>query len=358
MVYCDRSHRRRDRSAILGKHIWILFLRQISQIIRSVRHIHRNIERYRCLRASGWWFPRYCHTYCQAQMFSQVNKLGIPRAESSGQPYYPIYLFGTYKLACVIVGCAIALVWTIFPYPLSSGSQARKVLGRSLFVLANFYSCIHTTIHLWITRSPQEDPPVSRALNVAQDKLFADEMRLLALLRVHTHFTKFNPRLGGKFPASIYRSIIADIRTILISMALMVQSTRGMNGPSAQRELEWLPKLSQAIESTSFNSQTTTSLLCHFSAAVANELALPPYLSPPASFGIAREVRKLNLGLLDVSNADNPFFSAFASLEVLNALMSASLTRLARYGRYAFNIGCQFANKVQQCQAPGRRNLL
>ncbi|EHY56249.1 uncharacterized protein HMPREF1120_04338 [Exophiala dermatitidis NIH/UT8656] len=259
----------------------------------------------------------------------QVNKLGIPRAESSGQPYYPIYLFGTYKLACVIVGCAIALVWTIFPYPLSSGSQARKVLGRSLFVLANFYSCIHTTIHLWITRSPQEDPPVSRALNVAQDKLFADEMRLLALLRVHTHFTKFNPRLGGKFPASIYRSIIADIRTILISMALMVQSTRGMNGPSAQRELEWLPKLSQAIESTSFNSQTTTSLLCHFSAAVANELALPPYLSPPASFGIAREVRKLNLGLLDVSNADNPFFSAFASLEVLNALMSASLTRLA-----------------------------
>lgn len=285
--------------------------------------------------------PPDSHNCSRLRLLVQVNKLGISKAESSGQPYYPVYLFGPYKLVCVIAGCAIALVWTIFPYPLSSGSQARKVLGRSLFILANFYSCMHTTIRLWITTPSHEDRTTSRSLDVAQDKLFADEMGLITLLRMHTRFSQFDPRIGEKFPVSTYKSIVAEIQTILLSMALMVQTTRALDGsrPSAPREYDWLQKLSEAISSTSFNSQMTTSLLCHLSAAVANQSPLPPYLAPPISFGLAREVRKLNAELLDIGTADNPFFSAFASLEVLNALVSASLTRLVRYAGASLKMG-------------------
>lgn len=87
---------------------------------------------------------------------SQVDQLGIVEAESDGQPYYLVYLFGPYKLLTVIAGCTIAFFWTVFPYPVTSRSQVRKLLGRALFVLANFYSCMHTTIEVWIegTQSP------------------------------------------------------------------------------------------------------------------------------------------------------------------------------------------------------------
>ncbi|KAK5203043.1 hypothetical protein LTR41_011230 [Exophiala xenobiotica] len=259
----------------------------------------------------------------------QVNKIGIPKAESSGQPYYPVYQFGSYKLLCVVIGCAIALVWTVFPYPLSSSSQARKVLGRSLFVLANFYSCVHTTIELWIVRPSGDVQEVSRSLGAAKDRLFAEEMQLITALRMHSRFSKFDPPLGGKFPTESYNRVAPEIQTILISMALMAQTIRSLGGSSPKRQEEnWLQHLSQAIKSTNFNSHVTTSLLCHLSAAVSYGIALPPYLSPPAPLGLARELRNLSAELMDIKHADDSSFSAFASLEVLSAIISASLSRL------------------------------
>ncbi|OAX78616.1 hypothetical protein ACJ72_07077 [Emergomyces africanus] len=80
----------------------------------------------------------------------QNRKLGPERASAGGLKTFPIYIFGPYRLAAVSAGCAVAFIWTIFPYPISASSQVRRCLGRSLFVLANFYSCMHTTIEVWI----------------------------------------------------------------------------------------------------------------------------------------------------------------------------------------------------------------
>lgn len=115
-------------------------------------------------------------------------------------------------------------------------------------------------------------------------------------------------------------------------MALMAQTTAKFHGSatSAQREDKWRQSLAQRIASTSFNSHTTTSLLCHLSAAVSNGLALPPYLSP--FFGLAQELEDFNPSLVDIRNANNASFTAFASLEVLNAVVSQSLTKIIRYG--------------------------
>jgi hypothetical protein len=49
----------------------------------------------------------------------EVRQLGVAQATSNGQPYYPIYLLGPYRLACVAGGSFVAFFWTIFPYPIS-----------------------------------------------------------------------------------------------------------------------------------------------------------------------------------------------------------------------------------------------
>ncbi|KAN0106719.1 hypothetical protein V8E51_009595 [Hyaloscypha variabilis] len=112
-------------------------------------------------------------------------------------------------------------------------------------------------------------------------------------------------------------------------MALMAQipESLGDNFPEPQ-EQEWLRRLAAVIKSTDFNSHIITSLLCHLSAVVSTGTALPPQLSPPEPFPLARKLHTHNNGILDRKNAPNPAFAAFASLEVLSSLVNKDLAKL------------------------------
>lgn len=263
----------------------------------------------------------------------QVDQLGITvETGSSGQPYYPVYLFGPYKLLAVIVGCTIAFIWTVFPYPITSRSQVRKLLGQGLFILANFYSCMHTTIEVWIDGSQIGIQSSPHLLAETRKKLFSDEMTLITAMRSFSQLTLYEPPVGGKFPKSTYDNIISEIQSVVISMALMAKIPESLgNTFPEQQEQEWLRRLAAVIESTDFNSHIITSLLCHLSAAVSTGTALPPQLSPPEPFPLARKLRTLNDGLLDRKNAQDPAFAAFASLEVLSSMVSKNLAKLIRY---------------------------
>ena len=145
----------------------------------------------------------------------EVRKLGLQVATSNGQPYYPIYLLAPYRLACVAGGIAVAFIWTFFPYPITARSQLRKDLGASLYLLANFYSCVHTTVGVRLQGAEGDmgvkDRP-GRRLEKARNKVFVKELILLAGLREHSAFTVWEPSLGGKFPKEQYDTIIEEVQ--------------------------------------------------------------------------------------------------------------------------------------------------
>ncbi|KAJ5771141.1 uncharacterized protein N7511_003192 [Penicillium nucicola] len=271
----------------------------------------------------------------------QVRKLGFPEATSNGQPYYPIYLFGPYKLAAVAAGCAISFFWVIFPYPITAKSKLRQLLGRSLFVLANFYSCMHSTIQLWLSNelgSIQDKSSPAHNLQSSRHKLFKEEMMLLTGLRTHSHFSTFEPPIGGKFPKETYDNIIAEIQRILTSMSLMAHTTQSLetlivdsddSNPGQDDDDRWMDRLAEiALKSDDFNSHRIASLLCHLSAAISNGQPLPPYLSTPDSFPLARRMQRIDGELLSIRHIEDPAFSAFVSLEVLRSVVSFSLKDL------------------------------
>lgn len=271
----------------------------------------------------------------------QVRKLGLEAATSNGQPYYPIYLFGPYKLAAVAAGCAISFFWVIFPYPITAKSTLRKALGRGLFVLAKFYSCMHTTVELWLNGELghiEDARSSSSKLETARHKVFKEEMMLLNQLRMHSHFSTFEPAIGGKFPKPVYDRIIAEIQRMLTSMALMAQTTQNLDalslqtrGSAAESENTWVSRLAEiALQSADFKSHATTSLLCHLSAALTNAQPLPPYLSTGESFPLARELQKIDGELLSIRHVDDPAFSAFVALEVLRSVVNFTLRDLLR----------------------------
>jgi hypothetical protein len=320
----------------------VLFLHQSTPILRSLRHLNRDLERHCRLRATGI-LKNHLPTpnYSKTNNKLKVRKLGFPEATSNGQPYYPIYLFGPYKLAAVAAGCAISFFWVIFPYPITAKSQLRKLLGRSLFVLAKFYSCMHSTIELWLSNELghiQDKSSPAHNLQSSRHKLFKEEMMLLTGLRAHSHFSTFEPPIGGKFPKETYDNIIAEIQRILTSMSLMAHTTQSLealvvdsesSGQDGNEDDQWMQRLAEiALKSDDFNSHHITSLLCHLSAAISNGQPLPPYLSTPDSFPLARQMQRIDGGLLSICHTEDPAFSAFVSLEVLRSVVSFSLKDL------------------------------
>lgn len=146
----------------------------------------------------------------------EVRKVGISKATSNGQPYYPIYEFAPYRLATVLVGLTAAFIWLIFPYPITEHSQIRKGLGGALYLLANYYSIVHELASSRI-RGDDGDPddkesPGAR-LEKARVKVFSKSMLALNGLRTYSNFVKWEVPIGGKFPKKEYDSIIASVQS-------------------------------------------------------------------------------------------------------------------------------------------------
>ncbi|OAX78615.1 hypothetical protein ACJ72_07076 [Emergomyces africanus] len=175
-------------------------------------------------------------------------------------------------------------------------------------------------------------------------------------MRSHSEFTLYEPPIGGRFPKYIYDNIASEIQAILASMDIMAYATRDLesmtprsfstssyrykrrsassDGGREEEEDEqgdgerWIHTLARAADTSDFHSQIATSVLCHLSAAVTNGLSLPPYLSPPHPFPLARRLRRMNASSMDISNMEDPSFAAFVSIEVMSSMVSSSLKNL------------------------------
>ncbi|KAI9375034.1 MFS transporter [Aspergillus egyptiacus] len=296
----------------------------------------------------------------------QIRKLGREVGTSNGQEYYPIYLFGPIKLLAVVIGCAISFFWVIFPYPVTSRSALRRRLGRGLILLANFYSCTHSTIELWLRGElgDVQDPRSSSfSLQQSRHALFNKETMVLSSLRLLRYFSLFEPSIGGKFPTATYDQIISEIQRMLISLALMAQITQSLGAvtgenPARTAEDKWASRLASiALQSEGFKSHAVTSLLCHLGSSITNAQPLPPYLSAGTFFPLARQLQQIDEEMLSLRHVEDPAFPAFLSLEVLRSVVSSSLSELLRNTK-ALVGELSFESHIQSPAESERRGLL
>jgi hypothetical protein len=143
----------------------------------------------------------------------QVRKIGVQAATATGQPAYPIYQLGPYRLATVVGGLAVAFFWTIFPFPITEHSALRQKLGGALFLSANFYSIMHEQVLSRIRGDAGDEENDKQSpghmLSKARNKVFTKQMLTLQSLKMHSAMLKWEFPLGGKFPADDYNEIIS-----------------------------------------------------------------------------------------------------------------------------------------------------
>lgn len=140
-----------------------------------------------------------------------TRKYFSPDVEQLANTIFSIYELAFYRLACVAGGSLVAFIWTIFPYPLSDRSWLRKDLGSTLYLLANYYSVVHSTIHARMhdTEGDMDSKhSPGRQLEKVRRKIFGKLMMLLPSLRQHADWQKWELTIGGKFPRETYEAII------------------------------------------------------------------------------------------------------------------------------------------------------
>jgi Fusaric acid resistance protein-like/Putative ER transporter, 6TM, N-terminal/Aromatic acid exporter family member 2 len=274
----------------------------------------------------------------------QTQKTGVQAPPATDSNHYPIYLIAPYRLACTVVGVFVAFVWTVFPSPVTSRSVLRKKLGQSLFLLASYYSAMHATVAMWVSGTQgdvkNDKHSAGRRLEKARNKIFAKELVVLASLREHSTFSKYEPSVGGEFPQELYDKIIAETDVILSHMNLVIYATTTsfssstdsitFSDESSQATTRWLKSLSTLFSSADFASHSIATLFALLASSVTNGQPLPPYLEPPQPYHLARQMHHMDPQLLSLCRADEPGFSAFAVIEVSCTMIAEGLGRLLR----------------------------
>ena len=106
--------------------------------------------------------------------------------------------------------CYMLTMWK-FPYPISESSLLRKDLGASLYLLSNFYSIVHETVQSRV-KGTDGDALVkgTHAYNLekARNTVFSKLLLLLTNLKTNAEFSKFQLRVGGRFPRENYEGCV------------------------------------------------------------------------------------------------------------------------------------------------------
>ncbi|KAJ4362531.1 hypothetical protein N0V83_010625 [Neocucurbitaria cava] len=286
----------------------------------------------------------------------QVRKIGVQAATATtGQPAYPIYELGPYRLATVVGGLAVAFFWTIFPYPITEHSALRQKLGGALYLSANFYSIMHEQVMARIRgdagdeENDKESP--GYLLIKARNKVFAKQMLTLQGLKMHSNFVRWEFPLGGKFPVEEYEKIIALVSNIVQYTSLLGYASQPFTqpflyttptntstplSPTTERMFphhassQWIHDFRRVLTSSKVTSHEITSLLAMLSSSILNSQPLPPYLHAPGGYALGEKMEAIDCEILSLRHIAEPGYAAFAVMSVCTRCIHMDIEKLLR----------------------------
>ncbi|KAF2717130.1 hypothetical protein K431DRAFT_298064 [Polychaeton citri CBS 116435] len=260
-----------------------------------------------------------------------LQKIGPKLQMTNGQTIYPIYIVAPIRALCVIGGLFVAYVFTIWPYPISEGTEIRKDLGANLYLLANYYSIAHETIGARVKdhhRNESIKGTHAYRLGKARNRVFAKAMTLLSQCRTNSGFHEFQVKVGGRFPAKEYENLIECSQRILNYITLMTYASATYThdeGPSS-----WSSEFRRLYSSVHATNHDITSLLCLLSSSLLNAQPLPPYLMMPKSFHFIRKLEAMDHDILSIRHIAEPEYAALAVIQISSQCLVGELEQLTK----------------------------
>ncbi|KAF2861628.1 hypothetical protein K470DRAFT_214617 [Piedraia hortae CBS 480.64] len=287
----------------------------------------------------------------------QVKKQGLKAATSNGQIYHPIYVLGPIRLATVAVGCFVAWIWTMFPYPNTEHSQIRQSTGSTLYLLAKYYTLMYETLRVRL-RGPARSAIVGPEgrLNKSRLAVFGKFNSLMAALRRQMGYLQYDLSIGGKFPKDEYNNIIELMQSAANFMALVTIASGAFADADTANDREntsrWRADFHRIVAEVDVFNHQIIMLLSLFSATIATGSPLPPYLQVPEPYQLSKRLDEIDEDILSVRHIAEPGYSAFAVIQLATRcmiddvrLMLATVKKLA--GEMDFSLHVAYMNRSE-----------
>jgi hypothetical protein len=266
----------------------------------------------------------------------QVKKIGVIAATSNEQLYYPTYILSPYRFATTAAGIFVAFIFTIFPFPVSEGSELRGDLGVSFYTLASHYSLVQETVAAQVSGtygdlSVRSSP--GRKLERARVKLMSKHMLLIQSMREQSNFTKWQIPIDAPFPKKTYDAIIDHVENILNYTSLIGYASTSFATTEQNldaRTQDWRNEFAEILASVEKSCDEVTSLLCLMSSCILNAQPLPPHLHLPEPYSLLQRLQLMNKDILDISHVAERGYSAFAVMQIASRSITHDLFQLVR----------------------------
>ncbi len=238
-------------------------------------------------------------------------------------------MLAPYRVACVAGGSLVAFIWTVFPYPLTDRTWLRRDLSATLYLLANYFGVISSTVksNVHCTAGDVNTPGTpAHGLFKAGRKIFGKVMLLIPSMSQHSEWQRWEPTVGGKFPREAYEDIIKRSTRIMAYLTLasytMMHPTRTrlndrldideehsrrnhMRGGSLSLHThsragsissinrEWLSALASVLEFLKPTHHTILSNLTLLSNSLLSGQSLPPFLPLPRPYEMTHQLMRI-----------------------------------------------------------------
>ena len=269
----------------------------------------------------------------------QAKKLGTEVYHKTGEVIYPIYELAPYRAFIVIIGCAIAFFWTIFPYPITERHLLRKEMGAALYSLADYYACCQAVTVMRIQGTEgdmsNKSSPGSR-LSRTHHRVFNELRVLMPSLRSRLNFHRYELPIGGRFPTERYRAILNRINSLMEYFLLMAHATNTSTDrflgalDVSESEEEFKKDVPRIVALLNDGSRGVASTMALLASAVKHAAPLPPFLEAPKPYRFDRLWSKLRreAPTQDGSTKVARIHETFAVLQVMSELACEELGRL------------------------------
>lgn len=227
-----------------------------------------------------------------------------------------MYKLAPYRLFLVVAGSFVAFIWTVFPVQVNEGSIIRQNTGESLFLLAEYFGSVMTTVNenFKMRHNLAQQSGAGSRLEKVRRRLLGRQITLLNSMHQNLIDVSWEPRAGGRFPKETYEAIIKEIQrwltpracvTLYVLTKISVTQHLGIISHAAQLLSNKPNEQSSTFEEHSIYAlraslnrlaHDSTTLLVLFSASIRNKTALPPNLFVPRCWHDTGSVRSHELG--------------------------------------------------------------
>ncbi|EWZ86355.1 hypothetical protein BFJ63_vAg13883 [Fusarium oxysporum f. sp. narcissi] len=264
---------------------------------------------------------------------TQVNKIGVEAATSSGVIYYKPYSVVAVRVACVLWGTCASMFFTYLPYPITARGILRRNMAAIMHLVGNYHTVVHTTLKARL-RGTEGDVADKKSqghlLSRTRRAMFNKTMVLNSSVKHNVYLQKYEPTLGGKFPVVIFSDIISQLGMLLDYIALLSYSTQAwsLHGPHSQyyhtstRTREWMEDLASLLTSTNVLEERITVVLYQLSGAVATGQPLPRRIEPGKLYQLSKRLSQLDPAILDIRHIQDLGYSTYAVVEMISNMIN------------------------------------